>query len=292
MKKLLTILIACASFALSASEAGNTLPNDTMPEFKDDNLIVSMQRGMQVYMNNCIGCHSLEFQRYNRTAADLQIPEQLMIDNLMFTGEKIGDLMENNMQEKKAKIWFGAAPPDLSLIARLRGTHWLYNYLRAFYQDETRPYGVNNSVFPNVGMPHALERLQGLQAKSKQVQNLEKEIALAKGEIASAKAELESGGDSGALNERIEKANEAIHHAEATLVELADKGDYFTLIRRGELDPVHFDEAITDLVNFLDYVGEPSKRERRRLGVFVLIFIAIFGVVAYFLKKEYWKDVH
>ena len=121
----------------------------------------SLQRGAATFMNYCAGCHSTQYQRYNRVAADLEIPEELMKENLIFTGAKVGDLMKSAMSEKDAAKWFGAPPPDLTLVARVRGADWIYTYLRSFYVDETRPFGVNNAVFPSVGMPHVLEPLQG-----------------------------------------------------------------------------------------------------------------------------------
>ena len=121
----------------------------------------SLQRGAATFMNYCAGCHSTQYQRYNRVAADLEIPEELMKENLIFTGAKVGDLMKSAMSEKDAARWFGAPPPALTLVARVRGADWIYTYLRSFYVDPTRPFGVNNVVFPSVGMPHVLEPLQG-----------------------------------------------------------------------------------------------------------------------------------
>ncbi|MGL6348467.1 MAG: cytochrome c1, partial [Aeromonas sp.] len=116
----------------------------------------SLQRGATTFMNYCAGCHSTQYQRYTRVADDLGIPEDLMRDNLIFTGAKVGDLMKIAMSDKDAAKWFGAPPPDLTLVARVRGADWVYTYLRSFYVDPTRPFGVNNAVFPAVGMPHVL----------------------------------------------------------------------------------------------------------------------------------------
>mgnify|MGYP003108807697 CR=1 FL=1 len=121
----------------------------------------SLQSGYKNYMNYCVSCHSLGYARYERTANDLGIPTDLVLENIIFNDHQIGDLMSNAMSVDNAKNWFGAAPPDLTLIARVRSPEWLYTYLRSFYADETRPYGVNNSVFPNVGMPNVLHELQG-----------------------------------------------------------------------------------------------------------------------------------
>ena len=123
----------------------------------------SLQRGAKTFVNYCMGCHSAKYQRYNRLGRDLGISEEGIIHNLMFTGEKTGDLMDIAMTKDMGKRWFGAPPPDLTLVARVRGTDWLYTYLRTFYLDDSRPFGVNNQVFSNVGMPNVLWELQGWQ---------------------------------------------------------------------------------------------------------------------------------
>lgn len=124
----------------------------------------SLQRGAKLFVNYCMGCHSAAHQRYNRFARDAGLTDEQVVENLIFTGAKVGDLMENAMPKDEAKVWFGAAPPDLTLVARSRGVDWLYTYLRTFYLDDSRPYGVNNAVFPAVGMPHVLWELQGWQS--------------------------------------------------------------------------------------------------------------------------------
>ena len=121
----------------------------------------AMQDGLKTFANYCMGCHGAQYQRYERVATDLGIPEEVMMDNIVFTDAKFGDHMKIGMKPEDAKVWFGAAPPDLTLVARVRGNDWLYTYMRSFYEDPARPYGVNNSVFPNVGMPHVLAPLQG-----------------------------------------------------------------------------------------------------------------------------------
>ena len=131
----------------------------------DPGNLPSLQRGAALYASYCMGCHSLQYSRHNRVARDLGIPEDLYKENLVFDPEiKLGSLMANSMDKADAKVWFGATPPDLTLISRARQPQWLYTYLRSFYQDAARPYGVNNRVFPNVGMPHVLMELQGLPA--------------------------------------------------------------------------------------------------------------------------------
>ncbi|MGY3888887.1 cytochrome c1 [Aeromonas mytilicola] len=157
MKRIIFAVLALLPGLVLA--AGGGFPLDKAEYDLSDK--ASLQRGAATFMNYCAGCHSTQYQRYNRVAADIGIPEELMRENLIFTGAKIGDLMKSAMSEKDAARWFGAPPPDLTLVARVRGADWIYTYLRSFYVDETRPFGVNNAVFPSVGMPHVLEPLQG-----------------------------------------------------------------------------------------------------------------------------------
>ena len=218
----------------------------------------SLQNGAKVYMNYCMGCHSLQYSRYNRVAADLGIPEDLMHGNLIFDPEvKVGALMDNAMDKGLAKVWFGAAPPDLTLVARARQPEWLYTYLRTFHQDDSRPYGVNNRVFDNVGMPHVLLELQGMQACSPTA--------------SSSHVEPISG---------------------TAMAEHVDPCGSLELVEEGSMSPEEFDQTIYDLVNFLAYVAEPMKADRQRIGIFALLFIAVFFVFATLLNREYWKDVH
>ena len=174
-----------------------------------------------------------------------------MTDKLLTTYKaKIGALMETTMTPEYAEQAFGTVPPDLSLVARSRGVNWLYNYLRGFYVDESREgLGVNNGVFANVGMPHVLAELQGLQAPQYRM------VKGANGE----EREVIAG---------------------------------FELIKKGSLTPAEYDQTIHDLVAFLDYLGEPYKQTRINVGIGVLIFLSVFLVLAYALKREYWKDVH
>ena len=166
MKQLIktTLLVAASLWSVATLAAGPTVPLDEAKVDLHDK--ASLQRGAQLFMNYCLGCHSMQYQRYNRTFKDLEIPEELGVENLQFTGEKVGDLITNAMATEDAGTWFGTAAPDLTLVARVRGADWIYTYLRSFYVDETRPFGVNNTVFPNVGMPHVLEELQGIPRKT------------------------------------------------------------------------------------------------------------------------------
>jgi ubiquinol-cytochrome c reductase cytochrome c1 subunit len=158
MKNLL-IAILLAPLAVMAAEGGYRL--DRSPHDPRD--IVSLQSGARTYMNYCLGCHSLQFMRYD-ALKDIGLNEAQIKDNLMFTAEKVGEPMRIAFNPKEAKAWFGVAPPDLSVVARSRGADWLYTYLRTFYRDAKTATGWNNAVFPNVGMPHALWSLQGQRA--------------------------------------------------------------------------------------------------------------------------------
>jgi ubiquinol-cytochrome c reductase cytochrome c1 subunit len=157
MKKLLIALVALLPSLVLASGGGNTLHAPIDPTDQ-----ASLQNGAKLFMNYCFGCHDTRYQRYNRVAKDLGIPKDLMIDNLIFTGAKFGELMYNSVEDAQGAKWFGGTPPDLTLVARSRGTDWVYTYLKSFYVDPERPFGVNNTLFKDVGMPHVLQDLQGV----------------------------------------------------------------------------------------------------------------------------------
>ncbi|MFT6987029.1 MAG: ubiquinol-cytochrome c reductase cytochrome c1 subunit [Psychromonas sp.] len=158
MKKLMIALVALLPTLVFAS-ADNIHLDKADYDLSDK---ASLQRGAKLFVNYCFACHSTGYQRYQRVATDLDIPADLMKKNLIFTNSKIGELMVNSMDTKEGAKWFGNTPPDLTLEARLRGADWIYTYLRSFYKDETRPFSVNNLVFPDVAMPHVLEELQGI----------------------------------------------------------------------------------------------------------------------------------
>lgn len=192
----------------------------------DPNDPASLQRGAKIFMNQCSGCHSLKYVRYREMARDIgivdkngQVLDNIVKEDLMFVGERLEDPILTALKPTSGQDWFGVAPPDLSLVARSRGVDWLYAYLRAFYADNKKPWGVNNKVFPDVAMPHVLANVQM------------------------------------------------------------------------SMTPKEYDAYVADLVNFLAYVGEPIKLKRERMGVWVLLFLMIFFVFAFLLKREYWKDI-
>ena len=252
MKALFAFLFVLLVSSKIIAASGEAYPLDPVETDHTDKY--SLQRGLNCYVNHCLGCHSMGFQRYERVADDLGIPHDIMLEHIILNmDDKIGDLMKNNMDPVLAKEWFGVAPPDLTLVARVRGESWLYTYLRTFYEDKSRPHGVNNKVFPDVGMPHVLVGFQGVQIDS---------------------CSHEQNGDS------VDPFT----------------GEYLCGLsidpeRPGSLTPVEYDQMVYDLVNFLSYSAEPMRMERQRLGIYVLLFLFIFGVFAYFLKREFWKDV-
>jgi ubiquinol-cytochrome c reductase cytochrome c1 subunit len=240
---LIAIGFLCAGSAL-AEEGGPALPSAGT----DINNIDSLQRGARNFMNYCSGCHGLKYLRYNRMAEDLKIPESELTKNLMFTSDKSFDHIESAMPANAAD-WFGKQPPDLSLMARERGTDYLYAYLTSFYVDKTRPWGVNNLILPSTAMPDVLAELQGLQKPVFK--------------------------------------NEPDAHGSASMVLVGVEA-----MTPGAMKPEEYDQFVRDTVNFLDYAGEPIKAKRQSMGIFVMLFLLVFFVFAYLLKKEYWKDVH
>ncbi|HEU4619335.1 MAG TPA: cytochrome c1 [Gammaproteobacteria bacterium] len=225
----------------------------------------SLQRGAKYFVNYCLGCHSAKYVRYNRLAQGLQLSDKQLIDNLMFTGEQPFDTMSNAMRPEDAERWFGKAPPDLSLIARSRGPDYIYNYLRGFYEDDKRPTGANNIVLQNTAMPDVLWELQGIRRP------------------VHGKSESGAGGDDAAAGGDAAGGGAAENEGAIT---------GFEVVRPGLLTEPQFDQVARDIVNFLDYIGEPMRQERERLGLRVIGFLLVFLLVAFMLKKEIWKDVH
>ena len=228
----------------------------------------SLQNGAKLFVNYCLSCHSAAYSRYNRVAEDLEIPLNQLKENLMFTTEKEGDLMKTTMPVEDAKRWFGVAPPDLTLVARVRNPDWIYTYLRAFYLDESSPSGWNNSLFENVAMPHAMYELQGVQ---RFVGKVKKDDHSSDGHSASDAHESTAG-----LEEGQKVVGDAI----------------FELEHPGKLTPAEFDKSMADLTAFLTYMGEPAQLQRKTIGVYTIAFLIVLLLLCMMLKAEYWRDVH
>ena len=238
MKNLIAlILLLTLSFGVVASEAIELQEADI--DLSDNE---SLQRGAQHFVTYCLGCHSAKHMRYLRFALDAEVDQKKVLKDIAPEGASIYDQLRSAMNKHDAEKWFGVQPPDLSLIARSRGADWLYSYLKSYYLDASRPFGVNNLVYEDTAMPNPLWQLQGEQ------------------------------------------------HAE---IRKTIYGEYTKLVleETGTLSEKEFDIFVNDLVNFLVYVGEPVQLERERIGKYVIIFLLMFLVIAYLLKKEYWQDV-
>lgn len=242
-KALLTLLLALPMTVLAGEES---VKLDRAPVNVED--YQSLQRGARLFVNYCLTCHSANYMRYSRLQ-DIGLTEPQIKGNLLFASDKTGDTMHIAMTPDLAKKWFGAAPPDLTVITRARGADWVYTYLRGFYRDDSRPTGWNNVVFDKVAMPHVLHEMQGELAP---VYRAEKD---------------EEGKDRQVI-------------------------DHLALVKPGKMTLAEYNGAVADLVNYLAWMAEPAKSQRLHIGLVVVLFLAVFAVVAFYLKKEYWKDVH
>jgi ubiquinol-cytochrome c reductase cytochrome c1 subunit len=241
LKKNILVFLYTILFSGIVFSSGNHLNLDKANVNVKD--YASLQRGAKIYMTTCATCHSLKYVRYKEMAQQIEMVDSsgdilvdVVKDGLMYSGGKITDTVLAAMSKSDGDKWFGKSPPDLSLVARCRGVDWLYTYLRTFYKDDSKLWGVNNIVYPDVAMPHVLLNYQGLK-------------------------------------------------------DMSNDNHHLKLIQQGSLNEKEFDLMVLDLVNFLSYVGEPHQVERRRLGIYVILFLSILLVVAYLMKREYWKDV-
>jgi len=243
LKRVCTVLmfLGLGTGALAATGSA-----DLEPAGNDVDNTASLQRGARNFMNYCAGCHSAKHVRYNSIARDLELSEDEVIENLMFNAEKIFGTIRASMPADDAERWFGKAPPDMSLMARAKGTDYIYNFLRGFYLDKQSPTGVDNVFLAGTSMPHVLWELQGFQ---------------------DAVFETSGGGDASLHFER------------------------FEAVTAGSMSAEQFDGFVRDTVNFLEYISEPVRSTRRVMGVWVLMYLIFFFIVALMLKKQIWKDV-
>ncbi|MBQ9601665.1 MAG: cytochrome c1 [Neisseriaceae bacterium] len=249
------LLAAPMSFAVASSSSAY---EPVQLDLRDQ---VSLQRGAQIFVNNCLSCHSAASMRYNRLQ-DLGLTEEDIKKNLMFTTDKVGDVMQSHMSGADAKKWFGVVPPDLTLITRSRGADYIYAYLRGFYKDPTSPSGWNNTVLPNAAMPHVLWEQQGVQA-----------------------VQLDGQG------KPLMKDNG--HGVLMPVLEWESTGKLTRKAKDGKVITTGYDNYARDLTNFMAYISEPAQVQRKQIGYVVLLFLLLIMLpLAYFLKKEYWKDVH
>ncbi len=250
-KQLLAIVFALVPAIAVAAPSGKL---DSMkPDIYN---FESLHNGARLFVNYCMGCHTAEHQRFSRTAEDLGIPQDVIEENLILSPQlAYNDQMLNGMTREDGESFFGTPPPDLSLMTRSHGADYIYSLLRGYYLEEGRPYGVNNTVFEDIGMPHPLIHLQG---------------------------EYELVCDPNAVE---------VKTTDPLRGTVANPRDCFREVRAGSLSPAEYDQAVYDLTNFMVYVGEPSKYQSDRLGPKVLLFIFVFFIFSYLLKKEYWRDI-
>lgn len=250
MKKILLGFALALGVAGSALAAGPSIPMDKAPNRTND--MAALQNGAKLFVNYCLNCHSAAFMRYNRLR-DIGLTDKQIAENLAFATDKIGETMQAAINPREAKEWFGANPPDLTVIARSKASHgysgadYLYTFLRTYYRDETKATGWNNMAFPSVGMPNPLWELQGEQRPVMQkVMSHGHEIEVLKG---------------------------------------------WESVKPGKMSQAEFDNNVGDLVAYLQWMGEPAQNTRIRIGVWVMLFLAAFTVVAWRLNAAYWKDV-
>lgn len=250
MKKLWMGLLLALGLSGMAQAAGSGFALDKAPKRTND--MAALQNGAKLFANYCLSCHSASFMRYNRLR-DIGLTDKQIAENLMFTTDKVGDVMKSNINPQEAKKWFGVTPPDLTLVARSRSSHagtgadYIYTLLRSYYRDDSKPTGWNNLAFPNIGMPHPLWQLQG-----------ERQPVMEK---------VSSHGH----DESVFKSWETF--------------------QPGTMSAAEYDQNVGDLVAYLQWMSEPAANTRVRIGVWVLLFLAAFTVVAWRLNAAFWKDI-
>jgi ubiquinol-cytochrome c reductase cytochrome c1 subunit len=252
MKKLILTMIAALGFVTGAhASGGESIAWDKAPNNLND--LPSLQNGAKLFVNYCLSCHSAAFMRYNRLR-DIGLSEKQIKDNLLFATDKVGDTMKAAIDPKEAKEWFGANPPDLTLVARSRSGHggsgadYLYTYLRTYYRDPAKATGWDNMTFPNVGMPNVLWELQG---------------------------------------DREPQYGTREEHGHQVKVFQGWKQ-----VSPGTMTPLEFDHAVGDLVGYLTWMAEPAQNSRVRVGVWVLLFLGLLTFLTWRLNAAYWKEVH
>lgn len=250
MKKVFLALALCMSVLTPswASEGGAVW--DKAPDRGTN--VAALQNGAKLFVNYCLNCHTANFMRFNRLQ-DIGLNDKEIQGNLNFLSDKVGDLMKTAIDPKQAKAFFGATPPDLTVIARSRAGHagtggdYIYSLLRSYYRDPSKATGWNNTVFPNVAMPNPLWQLQG------QREPIWEEV-----EAHGGKAHVLRG---------------------------------WKQVKAGTMSEAAFDDAVGDLAAYLTWMSEPVKNTRVAIGVWVLMFLGLFAIVAWRLNAAFWKDV-
>ena len=273
--------LALSLTCVVAVAAGGDYPLDKAPNRLNDN--AALQNGAKLFVNYCLNCHSAKSLRYNKLR-DIGLTYAQIKESLLFTGEKVGDVMTIAMTASDGMAWFGAPPPDLSVIARAKsinagppGGDYIYTYLRTFYRDTSQPTGWNNLAFPNAGMPHVLWELQGEREMTKTVI---RPTAL-------------DGTDAGW--ERLTTVYDAQGYWESSVEPLANyRGAASETHKFKAVDPqraAQYENQAADIAAFMTWMAEPGQLKRKQIGVWVLLFLGIFFVVAWRLNAAYWKHI-
>ena len=251
MKKWIVGCLMAVGLVSQAVAAGSTFPMDKAPKLTND--MSALQSGAKTFMNYCLSCHSASFVRYNRLT-EIGLTERQIRENLMFTSDRVGDTMRAAINPVQAKEWFGANPPDLTLVARSRaaigghsGPDYLYTLLRTYYRDDTKLTGWNNKAFENIGMPNPLWELQGERKPIYETVTV------------------------GGLETQVLRGWEQV--------------------KPGTMSATEYDRTVAELVAFMEWMAEPNRNDRVRLGVLVMLFLGVFTIIAWRLNAAYWKDI-
>lgn len=281
---ILATALACAVSA-PVMAAGASVQLDKFPTEKMSDM-PALQDGARTFVNYCLNCHGASMMRFNRLK-DIGLTDEQITESLVFTDARVGDLMKVAMTPNDGKAWFGAAPPDLSVIARARSSHdgsgadWLYTYLRSYYRDGSRETGWNNAIFANVGMPHVLWQWQGQRGA------IEERVAPVKdeatGETTGWKKTIIELDRYGNRSEREEALSGMDHHEGSTFTMGKPEG--------GTLSEAEFDDKVANLVAFMNYMADPTASTRSSLGIWVMLFLLVFIASAWKLNREFWKDI-
>jgi ubiquinol-cytochrome c reductase cytochrome c1 subunit len=281
--KLMKQLFAIAAITLSGAAFANgpSFPLDKAPDLSNDK--AALQHGAKLFVNYCLNCHAAASMRYNRLK-DIGLNDEQIKDNLLFSADKVGETMKVSIQAKDAKEWFGAVPPDLSVIARAKagnggsGADYIYTYLRTYYRDASRPTGWNNLAYVGSAMPHVLWDLQPART-------------LEKTEITHAAAK---DGHHGGF-EKIVTTYDLVGQATPVKTELDNYGGHaqtnYKFIYSDVNAQLQFDKDVASITAFMQYMSDPSASARQSLGVWVLVFLGLLIILAYLLNKQYWKDI-
>lgn len=277
----LLVAIAAVMAADGVAAAGAGIPMDRWPAERGSNL-ASLQNGARLFANTCLGCHSASLVRWNRLQ-QIGLDDKQIKEFLIFGNQKVGDTMTIAMAPAEAKVWFGKAPPDLSVIARARtsfdfkGTDYLFTLLRGYYRDNSTATGWNNVVFPNIGMPHTLWDMQGPREAT----------------IEHVHGQLDGKSHAARLvrTTTVFDAQGFAKTSEAVVSGPATEGMSYTFRPANVQQSRQFDSDVADLVGFLAFITDPSRGLRMQIGVWVLVFLTFLSVIAWRLNALYWKNV-